>query len=318
MEDNENEPIDTDSVDDETTVVATEDDISLAKKSHAKIVVEMNTLAIPQVNDSAFMSKTYVAILKRIVHLRAMLPFHFLPQYELGGFAIAREVVDEALFTIGARGTNWVGGGVLADDMGLGKSNNLVGLMSVNMPGECDLVIDDDPNGVDDPNGAERHNGKTLLIAPGNIIPQWERVLETADRRLFRVTTIKSVKQGTALSTTRSTTNRFGKGNNVVLMSSELLKHDKSVGWLYTTNWHRVIIDKGHMIKDPKTKTARNASKISSVLRWICWAATFKDNKSEIVTQLRWIGFKADRMNTPDRLMALMESCMMKHAKADV
>ena len=300
----------------EVDVEVTPEIEEIAKESTDRVLEEMaDDLGLGRlVDDADFRDDLYGATVQRLARCVHLMPEMFMHQMQFAGFGFAREAAEEALYARG--GTSYgesklVPGGVLADEMGTGKSLAMLGVIVGNMPGHVDRVGGPDAVGPD-PHECGRHNGKTLMIAPGNIYRQWLELLSGfADRLHIVVSFVGTVKAG------RSRSTKYSRDANIVLVSAELLKFDPSIGWLYkdgdeTVVWHRIVIDEGHMIKDRTTKTAKNAAKLRGVSRWIMSATPFQNGEHEMLSQLGWIGFPEHQMDTADKLEALMRRCMMQ------
>lgn len=139
-----------------------------------------------------------------------------------------------------------VSGGILTDEMGLGKTLQTIS-----------LIMSD---GFD--------NGPTLIVAPTGVLSNWEQQFAEhvkADQvpRVMRYHGSSKFHQ-------------FKKADllqyDVVITSYGVLASQfKSANWtaLFGVNWRRVVLDEGHVIRNPNTKNAQAACKLQASSRWI-------------------------------------------------
>ena len=149
-------------------------------------------------------------------------------------------------------------GGILADDMGLGKTLEMIALI------------------VADPNASGPSSHTTLIVAPLGVMSNWTGQiahhvsLETPLRVL--------VYHGTGKKPMDA--EDFGAYDIVITtyasLASEYLprgtKNPPSLPraqGIFSINWRRVILDEGHIIRNPQTKAALAASALSAQSRWV-------------------------------------------------
>jgi SWI/SNF-related matrix-associated actin-dependent regulator of chromatin subfamily A3 len=137
-------------------------------------------------------------------------------------------------------------GGILTDEMGLGKTLQTISLI---MSGGFD-------------------NGPTLIVAPTGVLSNWEQQFA------------EHVKVGRVPRILRyhgsSKYHQFKKADilkyDVIITSYGVLASQfKSANWtaLFGINWRRVVLDEGHVIRNPNTKNAQAACKLQATSRWI-------------------------------------------------
>lgn len=129
-------------------------------------------------------------------------------------------------------------GGFLCDEMGLGKTVEVIATMLGN-----------------------RH-ARTLIIAPKSVIRQWsEEIRRFSD---FSV----HVWDGANRTTSTETLRRF----EVVITSYGLLTPRDGVKTstpLHNISWDRIVLDEGHEVRNPKSKTHINVRSLAARIRWI-------------------------------------------------
>lgn len=162
-------------------------------------------------------------------------------------------------------------GGILADDPGLGKTIQTLGLMA----------------------GLPK---KTLLIVPLAVLDQWQQI----------ITTVFGYK---------SLYVHYGSGklsNSIDIQSRKfdicLTTHGSSASnkkKCYTTQlhipnfWERIIIDEGHVIRNPNTKLFKTNKNYSNIIpsRWILSGTPIQNKRKDIITLLDFIGISPKDSN---------------------
>ena len=70
--------------------------------------------------------------------------------------------------------------------------------------------------------------------------------------------------------------------------------------WLMYTHWDRVILDEGHVIRNPKTATFRSLIEVKADIRWVLSATPIHNGDNDIKTLFQWIGFDTDSIPIDD------------------
>ena len=176
-----------------------------------------------------------------------------------------RSPSDRHLFTniatnFSLKGTepNLASGGILADDMGLGKTLEMISLI------------------VADPDRSGPSSHTTLIVAPLGVMSNWTGQIAhhiSPDSPLRVLVYHRTGKKPMGAED-------FGAYDVVVTtyasLASEYLppgtKTPQSVPrtqGLFSMNWRRVILDEGHIIRNPQTKAALAASALLAQSRWV-------------------------------------------------
>ncbi|RYC65063.1 hypothetical protein CHU98_g1159 [Xylaria longipes] len=157
-------------------------------------------------------------------------------------------------------------GGILTDEMGLGKTLQTIS-----------LIMSD---------GFK--NGPTLIVAPTGVLSNWEQQFaeHVKTNRLPRVFRYHG----------SSKYHQFKKADilqyDVVITSYGVLASQfKSGNWtaLFGVNWNRVVLDEGHVIRNPNTKNAQAACKLQAKRRWILSGTPFVNNATDFWSALLFL-----------------------------
>jgi SWI/SNF-related matrix-associated actin-dependent regulator of chromatin subfamily A3 len=134
-------------------------------------------------------------------------------------------------------------GGILADDMGLGKTLQIISLVLTGGP------------------------GATLIVAPVSVMSNWG---QQAQRH---VKTEHAPKVLIYHGTTKATPAQLMKYDIVVTsygkLAREMEKGVEKVLLAPETNWRRVVLDEGHIIRNAQTKLASAACELKAQSRWV-------------------------------------------------
>ncbi|KAG8951777.1 DNA helicase rad5 [Tulasnella sp. 419] len=189
-------------------------------------------------------------------------------------------------------------GGILADEMGMGKTIQISALIHTNSQPE-----DSDPENVKKPSKAKQATlgfknkpststskgsssgpAATLIVAPLSLLAQWKAELERSSKdeclKIF-------IYHGTSRGDVERLVDPTGDDPvNVVIISYGTLasEHTKTLRGgespLYEVEWLRVVLDEAHFIKSRHTKTAKSCYALRARRRW-CLTGTPIVNRLE-------------------------------------
>ncbi|KAF5872570.1 putative rad5-like protein [Botrytis fragariae] len=166
-------------------------------------------------------------------------------------------------------------GGILADDMGLGKTLQVISLI------------------------LEGGTGTTLIVAPVSVMSNWAQQIERhiKEDKALKVLTYHG-SQGKVKAMTPSD---FKKYDVVITtygtLSSELFPRGSKLpaklpttSGLFSFNWRRIVLDEGHIIRNPKTKSAIAATGISAISKWVLTGTPIVNTIKDFYSMLRFLG----------------------------
>ncbi|SGY78862.1 BQ5605_C008g04976 [Microbotryum silenes-dioicae] len=192
--------------------------------------------------------------------------------------------LTQKLLPFQLEGLNWMvkqeqsifGGGFLCDEMGMGKTIQTIALI------------------LSDFNTADRK--RTLVLAPTVAIIQWSHEIAkfTEGMKVLvyhgagRIKTVKEMEQYdivlTSYAVMESTFRREQKG---FMRKGNLMKEDSIV---HKVNWHRVILDEAHNIKDRASNTAKGAFALKAKYRWCLSGTPLQNRVGELYSLIRFVG----------------------------
>ncbi|NRA63906.1 MAG: DEAD/DEAH box helicase [Pseudobacteriovorax sp.] len=167
---------------------------------------------------------------------------------------ISLPVVFEAeLRSYQKEGVNWLGflqreelGALLADDMGLGKTLQTITIMS----------------------------GKTLVVAPTSVIPNWEKEIAR-----FRPNLKVNVYHGLKRNLDRDA--------DVVITSYGLLRIDQDL--LSSRKWDTFVLDEAQNIKNPESKVSQSAFGIHARFRIALSGTPVENRLDDLWSQMHFL-----------------------------
>ncbi|KAI9849243.1 MAG: hypothetical protein M1837_004702 [Sclerophora amabilis] len=177
-------------------------------------------------------------------------------------------------------------GGILADDMGLGKTIQVISL----------IIADANRNKKLEKSGAPHSLQTTLIICPVSVMSNWSGQIarHVLPKMALRVLTYHGAgkKQMSPQDFdgydvvitsygTLSTEYLPRKGNAV-----ERIPREKG---LFSTDWRRVILDEGHTIRNPNSKTAMAASSLIARSRWVLTGTPIINNLKDLFSIVRFL-----------------------------
>ncbi len=145
-----------------------------------------------------------------------------------------------------------VKGGILADDMGLGKTMQAIATL----------------RGNEQP---------TLIISIVGTVNQWRDAL--IDFGGYRPLIINPSFMGI-----------LPNNVTVAITTYSSFQKTKPPPCLLSYPWKRVILDEGHVIRNPATKLFKEISKLQSEIRWILSGTPIQNSKKDLKTLAGWVG----------------------------
>jgi len=154
--------------------------------------------------------------------------------------------------------------GALCDDMGLGKT--LQALIAVAISHHKSAA---------GPNSS--HKVKSLVICPSSVVGHWVSEIE----RFFPGEEVFTTFDFTGSPKTRRAAWRTQLNkSNIVVTSYSILRND--INLLENTLWNWCILDEGHLLKNPKTATAKASRRLKAQHKLILTGTPIQNNVNEI------------------------------------
>ncbi|KAI0662868.1 SNF2 family N-terminal domain-containing protein [Cubamyces menziesii] len=165
-------------------------------------------------------------------------------------------------------------GGMLADEMGMGKTIQMISLMVSDYGAR--------PN---------------LVIAPTVAIMQWRNEIELHTDNLLktlvwhgasRESSVKELKKYDVVLTSYAVVEScFRKQHSGFKRKGKIVK-EKSP--LHAIEWNRVILDEAHNIKERSTNTAKAAFELQAKYRWCLSGTPLQNRVGELYSLVRFLG----------------------------
>lgn len=162
-------------------------------------------------------------------------------------------------------------GGILALDMGLGKTYVSISCIAGN-----------------------KLNKPTLIVCPISILHQWRDLLISfGDMNPFLLDRNMQLKV-------------VPEGVSVVITTYSMFTHVSKKGLpplLLNTEFGRIMLDEGHIIKSKKSTTYVNINRIASDIKWIVTATPIQNSLKDISTLADFIGWKETHISAIDKFI---------------
>ena len=179
-------------------------------------------------------------------------------------------------------------GGILCDEMGLGKTAQTI----------CTMLADRSPT-------------STLIICPKSVVDQWYNEIRKfapclKDNVLIftgndKKKTIDEIRQYRVIITT---------------LGMIVPRKTLHLGKLHAINWHRIVVDEAHEMRNRKSKTFWSVTHLKGRIRW-CLTGTPVFNKiDDLVSLMQWIGIP--RQHVQAGLKPCIERYILRRTKEEV
>ncbi|EIW62201.1 uncharacterized protein TRAVEDRAFT_144646 [Trametes versicolor FP-101664 SS1] len=165
-------------------------------------------------------------------------------------------------------------GGMLADEMGMGKTIQMISLM------------------VSD------HGAKpNLVIAPTVAIMQWRNEIELHTDNMLktlvwhgasRESSISELKKYDVVLTSYAVVESCFRKQHSGFKRKGMIVKEKSV--LHSIKWNRVILDEAHNIKERQTNTAKATFELQAKYRWCLSGTPLQNRVGELYSLVRFLG----------------------------
>ena len=203
---------------------------------------------------------------------------------------------------------NSIRGGILADEMGMGKTIEILSLILTNTPHLLTRIqnynFDGKPNqDYSNPNSKiplnETHS--TLIVCPLSVLTQWTQEMQNHSVPNFLSIYVYH-------GANRNKDPKFLHNHDIVIttyatLATELPSEKKSSktnheskknvkkekGALLQVNWLRVVLDEAHTIKDRTTRTAKSAFELKSERKWCVTGTPIQNKLDDLFSLLHFL-----------------------------
>ncbi|KAL6413087.1 promoter binding protein RUSH-1alpha [Ilyonectria robusta] len=173
---------------------------------------------------------------------------------------------------------NELGGGILADDMGMGKSLSTLALITA--------TLEDAHSWSQD--GAAKfekcRSRATLVIVPSTLIMNsWLKEIET---RLS-----KSIKVGKYYGKGRNVENKEYLDLDIVFTTYHTVAYsmNQTESTIFGIKWFRIVLDEAHMIRRQETTLHQAASQLSANYRWCLTGTPIQNHLEDLGSLLAFL-----------------------------
>jgi len=152
-------------------------------------------------------------------------------------------------------------GGILADDMGLGKTMQMIACMRGNPM-------------------------RTLVVSMVGPLNQWKDAL--IDFGGYRPILLNPSFKGSLPEDNGDD----GGSNTVVVTSYSAFQKQVPPSCLFEKPWGRVVLDEGHTIKNPNSKTHKEIAKLRAGVKWVLSGTPIQNSEKDLLSLTSWIGIQ--------------------------
>lgn len=170
-------------------------------------------------------------------------------------------------------------GGILADEMGSGKTYTMCATIATNPM------------------------GRTLLLVPVSLLGQWEDALSK-----WNLTYVTVNNPDTSFPRTGSSS-----ATRVFLATHSCLARTPMHVFYTKVQWDRVIVDEAHVLRNPMSSTHQNAMLLMARVRWAVTATPIQNTIDDLVSLAKFI-----RAPNPEDTKEVIEKYMLRRTMKQI
>ena len=181
-------------------------------------------------------------------------------------------------------------GGILADEVGLGKTIQTIGLL------------------------LERP-GHTLIAGPLGVVPQWaEKLRKILPEDRFTVVVHHGSTRLTNVVEFLDTQAQMGKAG-IVVTSLGLMTR---MGAIHVATWDRLVIDEAHYARNPKTRLFRKCKHLQATTKWMLSATPVQNKTEDLMSLLRIACKLTGRTRNLEKIKKLRNIFLLRRTKEEI
>jgi SNF2 family DNA or RNA helicase len=181
-------------------------------------------------------------------------------------------------------------GGILADEVGLGKTIQTIALL------------------------LERP-GHTLIAAPLAVVPQWEEKLKSIlpeDR--FTVVVHHGKTRLTNVVDFLDAQTQMGK-TGILVTSHGLMTR---IGAIHAAKWDRFVLDEAHYARNPKTQLFKKSKRLKATTKWMLSATPVQNKSEDLMSLLRIACNLNGRTGKLEKIKKLRDVFLLRRTKEEI
>jgi DNA repair protein RAD5 len=198
-------------------------------------------------------------------------------------------------------------GGILADEMGLGKTIEIYALIHSNRS-ETDLEAADKtitsvnrlPRMPQSSTSVEPAPCTTLVVAPMSLLAQWEsEAVKCSQPGTLRTMVYYGSEKAVNLQALCSAANAASAPHVIITSYGTVLSEFGQVtaaggdrgshGGLFSVDFHRVILDEAHTIKNRQAKTSKACYELKAKHRWVLTGTPIVNRLEDLFSLVRFL-----------------------------
>lgn len=214
-------------------------------------------------------------------------------EYQLDGmeFCLERECDDSIV--------NGVLGGILAWEMGLGKTVIMLGCIMCNFKG--------------------KKSNSTLVVLPNALLEQWCDVFERFlghSPLVYHGAAVKAITLDELKSRPIVVTTYGMIAERLPKKGGKELTRKQSPLW--DVCWNRVILDEAHHIRNPGTAVFKGAMKLQADIRWLVTGTPIQNKRSDLYSLCMFLGLNPTFYANPSGIREIISKFLLRRTKKQV
>lgn len=193
-----------------------------------------------------------------------------------------------------------VRGGVIADEMGVGKTIQMLGVIFTNPL------------------------KRTLIVLPKSLVGQWAEAIDSLspkdwDKCVVYTGMAKKKISHDELKNARIVITTYGSiADKLVSPPKTLPREYRSSELVSSIRWNRVVFDEGHFLRTPTNLATSGAVKLSSDIKWILTGTPIQNKRRDFYSLCNVLGLESSYYGNNDNLVEFAQNFLLRRTKESV
>lgn len=192
-----------------------------------------------------------------------------------------------------------VRGGIIADEMGVGKTIQMLGVIFTNPV------------------------KRTLIVLPKSLVGQWAEAVDSLSPKEWEKCVVytglaKKKISHDELMDARVVITTYGGIADRLVSPPKILPREYRSSELISIPWSRVVFDEGHFLRTPSNLATSGAVKLTSQIKWIMTGTPIQNKKRDFYSLCNVLGLDSSYYTNSENLIEFAQNFLLRRTKESV